>query len=83
MKPSHQAPGYSNLNTKTVLGVFRQRKAWMDQPDRRIRLNVPDLQLGDNSITTTKYNLANFLPVNLYEQFSKLANVYFLVDLTH
>lgn len=55
----------------------------MDQPDRHIKLNVPDRELGDNSITTTKYNLGNFLPVNLYEQFSKLANVYFLVDYTY
>ena len=32
----------------------------------------------NNSISTTKYTLYNFLLVNLYEQFSKVANLYFL-----
>lgn len=44
-----------------------------------------DIQIGtsqpffpNNAISTTKYTLATFLFINLYEQFSKLANVYFL-----
>jgi phospholipid-transporting ATPase len=32
-----------------------------------------------NGITTSKYTLLTFLPKNLYEQFSKAANVYFLI----
>lgn len=32
----------------------------------------------NNSISTTKYTLTTFLFINLYEQFSKLANIYFL-----
>jgi phospholipid-transporting ATPase len=35
--------------------------------------------LPDNSIHTSKYTLVNFLPKQLFEQFSKLANLYFLV----
>jgi phospholipid-transporting ATPase len=31
-----------------------------------------------NKIRTSKYTIWSFLPKNLYEQFSKLANVYFL-----
>jgi magnesium-transporting ATPase (P-type) len=31
-----------------------------------------------NRVTTTKYNCATFLPKNLFEQFSKMANAYFL-----
>lgn len=44
-----------------------------------------DIQIGtsqsffpNNAISTTKYTLTTFLFINLYEQFSKLANVYFL-----
>ncbi|XP_040595479.1 phospholipid-transporting ATPase FetA isoform X3 [Mesocricetus auratus] len=33
----------------------------------------------DNSIKTSKYSLFNFLPMNLFEQFQRLANAYFLV----
>lgn len=33
----------------------------------------------DNKIRTSKYTFLTFLPKNLFEQFSKLANVYFLL----
>lgn len=32
----------------------------------------------NNSIKTSKYNLLSFLPLNLFEQFRRLANAYFL-----
>ena len=32
-----------------------------------------------NIITTTKYNILTFLPKNLFEQFSRIANFYFLI----
>jgi hypothetical protein len=32
-----------------------------------------------NSITTTKYSLISWLPKSLWEQFRRIANVYFLV----
>ena len=32
-----------------------------------------------NQIHTTKYNLINFLPLNLMLQFSKMSNLYFLI----
>jgi hypothetical protein len=31
-----------------------------------------------NQIVTSKYTVVNFLPKNLVDQFSKLANIYFL-----
>ncbi|CAD5227253.1 unnamed protein product [Bursaphelenchus xylophilus] len=34
---------------------------------------------ADNYIKTSKYNLITFLPKNLFEQFQRLANFYFLV----
>ena len=32
----------------------------------------------NNKVQTTKYTCASFLPKNLFEQFSKMANAYFL-----
>lgn len=32
----------------------------------------------NNAIKTSKYNLLSFLPLNLFEQFRRLANAYFL-----
>jgi len=42
-------------------------------------INLPDRELSNNKISTAKYNAFNFLPINLFIQFTKLANVYFLV----
>ncbi len=33
----------------------------------------------DNSVSTSKYTMLNFLPKSLFEQFRRLANVYFLI----
>ncbi|XP_058379428.1 phospholipid-transporting ATPase FetA-like isoform X3 [Diceros bicornis minor] len=33
----------------------------------------------NNTIKTSKYNVFNFLPLNLFEQFQRLANAYFLI----
>ncbi|KAK4298644.1 hypothetical protein Pmani_029035 [Petrolisthes manimaculis] len=38
----------------------------------------PNAQYPDNSICTTKYTLLSFLPKNLFEQFHRFANLYFL-----
>uniref|UniRef100_A0A8C9D8Q9 Phospholipid-transporting ATPase n=1 Tax=Panthera leo TaxID=9689 RepID=A0A8C9D8Q9_PANLE len=35
--------------------------------------------LQNNTIKTSRYNVFNFLPLNLFEQFQRLANAYFLV----
>jgi hypothetical protein len=33
----------------------------------------------DNSIRTSKYTLLTFLPLNLFEQFHRLANFFFIL----
>jgi len=38
-----------------------------------------DCAFMNNKVVTTKYTLLNFLPKNLMLQFSKAANVYFLI----
>ena len=35
-------------------------------------------QFTTNTVTTSKYNIFTFLPLNLFEQFSNVANLYFL-----
>lgn len=34
---------------------------------------------ADNYIKTSKYNILTFIPINLYEQFQRLTNFYFLI----
>jgi phospholipid-transporting ATPase len=48
-------------------------------PDRAIITNIPDMEVCDNSINTSKYTTLNFVPKNLIVQFSKVANIYFLI----
>ena len=35
--------------------------------------------LQDNHVKTSKYNIITFLPLNLIEQFTRVANTYFLI----
>lgn len=39
--------------------------------------NIP-IDLQNNYIKTSKYSVLTFLPLNLFEQFQRLANFYFL-----
>ena len=48
--------------------------------NRKITMLRTEMTLCDNSISTSKYNYFNFIPKNLIEQFSKIANLYFLVS---
>ncbi len=59
--------------------LIKRRPDWKNMPERHIVPNKPDLSLTKNFITTSKYTCLTFIPINLFEQFSKLANLYFLV----
>ncbi|KAJ3349337.1 hypothetical protein GGF32_005659 [Allomyces javanicus] len=41
--------------------------------------SAPDVRFPSNGISTTKYSPLSFLPKNLYEQFRRVANSYFLL----
>jgi hypothetical protein len=38
-----------------------------------------NIDIETNGISTSKYNFFNFIPIILFEQFSKMANCYFLM----
>jgi magnesium-transporting ATPase (P-type) len=40
---------------------------------------VGEVPFAGNGISTTKYNVITFLPKNLFEQFQRIANAYFLI----
>ncbi|CAH0663442.1 unnamed protein product [Chilo suppressalis] len=47
-------------------------------PEKTPPKDHPNGQRCDNKIRTTKYTLLSFLPKNLFEQFHRIANVYFI-----
>lgn len=47
-------------------------------PDKTPSKDHPNGERCDNKIRTTKYTLLSFLPKNLFEQFHRIANVYFI-----
>ena len=67
--------------------AWRKRILWWQQPkkeskNRKVAFGHEASELTqrycDNKINTTKYSIITFLPRNLFEQFHRLANVYFL-----
>ncbi|XP_074604533.1 ATPase phospholipid transporting 8B [Brevipalpus obovatus] len=59
-----------------------KKKTVQKENERRIRANDSffnsRFKYANNYIKTSKYNLFTFIPVNLFEQFRRLANFYFL-----
>uniref|UniRef100_A0A6I8SRP2 Phospholipid-transporting ATPase n=1 Tax=Xenopus tropicalis TaxID=8364 RepID=A0A6I8SRP2_XENTR len=58
------------------------RKTKMLEEERRVKANDRDynekFNYANNAIKTSKYNIVTFLPINLFEQFQRVANAYFL-----
>lgn len=74
--PSH--PSYKNAYEKEGL-IFKKNPPFQNMPNRSIITNIPDMDVCDNGIKTSKYTPINFVPKNLFVQFSKVANLYFLI----
>uniref|UniRef100_H3DDW4 Phospholipid-transporting ATPase n=1 Tax=Tetraodon nigroviridis TaxID=99883 RepID=H3DDW4_TETNG len=56
-----------------LLKLELERKIWAN--DREHNLSF---KYATNAIKTSKYNVFTFLPLNLFEQFQRIANAYFL-----
>lgn len=59
------------------------REVWLPPVKWYKKIRIPGLvasrsQPHSNAIRTTKYTILNFLPKNLWEQFHRWANIYFL-----
>mmetsp|Transcript_20037 Transcript_20037/g.17117 ORF Transcript_20037/g.17117 Transcript_20037/m.17117 type:complete len:145 (+) Transcript_20037:99-533(+) len=74
-RPSRKSKKLAPCGKKSKL----ERKGTKVFPERNIIANEERKDFPNNKISTGKYNVATFLPKNLYYQFSKMANVYFLV----
>lgn len=80
----------SVLNCSNILQRFSlRRKRRENLPSSRIVVpnhtwdpakesSVPNAQYANNKIKTTKYTLLTFIPKNLFEQFHRYANLYFI-----
>ncbi|XP_038627193.1 phospholipid-transporting ATPase IK [Tachyglossus aculeatus] len=53
-------------------------QAYHEQIKKKFFLCWKKRKYADNAIKTAKYNMLTFLPLNLYEQFHRMANLYFL-----
>ena len=69
-------PGFSRV-VNAGDAAFRLQQQQQGQPPSAEQLLAAS---SSNSISTTKYNLLTFLPKSLFEQFRRVANVYFLVS---
>ncbi|XP_028856986.1 probable phospholipid-transporting ATPase VA isoform X2 [Denticeps clupeoides] len=66
----------------------KKKKSKKESKTRTVRANIlydrakgeenPNRHYASNKIKTTKYTLLSFLPKNLFEQFHRFANVYFV-----
>lgn len=62
----------------TIWTAIRIRKLWPTILWKRYSFVLFSFYLQNNFIKTSKYTLLTFLPLNLLEQFQRIANFYFL-----
>uniref|UniRef100_A0A8C5BAN5 Phospholipid-transporting ATPase n=1 Tax=Gadus morhua TaxID=8049 RepID=A0A8C5BAN5_GADMO len=83
MAPESEEAGMVKVKVKT-----QKKKKNKENKTRIVHANIlydnakgeenPNRHFSDNKIKTTKYTLLSFLPKNLFEQFHRFANVYFV-----
>ncbi|XP_039128741.1 phospholipid-transporting ATPase 1-like [Dioscorea cayenensis subsp. rotundata] len=82
--PRHPPPPPPRFPSRRSDSITTSQRDIPDSEARFVYINDPTrsnspTRLPTNSISTTKYSLLTFLPRNLFEQFHRLAYIYFLV----
>ncbi|KAL4463532.1 hypothetical protein ABPG72_014935 [Tetrahymena utriculariae] len=74
---------YQNDESEKYFYFFKRHKNYLKGPKsqqlRSLTPGVTDYKVASNRIETSQYNWITFLPKNLFIQFSRLANIYFLL----
>lgn len=73
--PVESAMAYRRISSQHVL--LPSTQSWLWTTFGRVFLRRPSPH--SNGVSTTKYTLLSFIPKNLYEQFHRFANLYFLL----
>jgi hypothetical protein len=74
-------------NKKRLTRIARSKRRIADNlnqsnetyPTINLREKEPNILFPNNKLVTTKYTLLNFIPKNVFEQFRRVTNVYFLL----
>ena len=74
----------SNYNDSSLVTPLIQSQQIQNDPNFTFIVNIlntnhPPQRIKPNAISTSKYTTFNFLPKILFEQFSKVVNIYFLI----
>eukprot|EP01012_Entosiphon_sulcatum_P058936 TRINITY_DN8317_c0_g1_i1.p1 TRINITY_DN8317_c0_g1~~TRINITY_DN8317_c0_g1_i1.p1 ORF type:complete len:1504 (-),score=267.52 TRINITY_DN8317_c0_g1_i1:636-5147(-) len=73
----HHSPTSEGVRNRVIGAIGTKRKE--EGEARRLVSDSPSMSLCDNYVRTTKYTWYNFVPLNLFEQFQRLPNWFFLL----
>ena len=68
----------SNNNSSKIRTIYINNE---NKPNDEFECDE-SLKYKSNRIKTSKYNLITFLPISIFEQFRRVANFYFLINIT-
>nr|XP_056723681.1 phospholipid-transporting ATPase IK [Euleptes europaea] len=77
-RPPELTPGGSSAFPDFSWIVRANDRAYHEQFQKRYAYCLKKKKYAGNAIKTAKYNVLTFLPLNLFEQFHRVANLYFL-----
>jgi hypothetical protein len=74
---------FCSLIYSSLANIKHQEPASVEEEGRTIYVNDADSNIpfkyAHNKVTTAKYTPLTFFPKNLFEQFCRLANIYFII----